>query len=113
MTPRRESATPKFEHRLAERDQVRYMLHLYVAGMTARSTDAIAAIKEVCEQRLQGRYELEVIDIYLEPWLACSDQIIVAPTLVRRWPLPLRRLVGDLSSWKRLLIGLDLGPLSA
>ena len=86
----------------------RYVLRLYVTGMTPRSTEAFAAIKAICEERLQGRYELEVIDIYQHPQLAIDEQIIAVPTLVKQLPAPLRRLVGDLSNVERVLLGLDL-----
>ncbi len=86
----------------------RYVLRLYVTGMTPRSTEAFAAIKGLCEERLQGRYELEVIDIYQHPQLAIDEQIIAVPTLVKLLPAPLRRLVGDLSNVERVLLGLDL-----
>ena len=86
----------------------RYVLRLYVTGMTPRSTEAFASIKTLCEERLQGRYELEVIDIYQHPQLAIDEQIIAVPTLVKKLPAPLRRLVGDLSNEERVLLGLDL-----
>jgi len=88
----------------------RYRLRLYVAGMTQRSARAVANIKEICEEHLKGRYALEVIDIYQQPVLAKGDQIIAVPTLIKRLPLPLRRLIGDLSDRERVLIGLDLKP---
>jgi circadian clock protein KaiB len=93
------AGTPSEEH---------YVLRLYVTGMTPRSTEAFAAIKAICEERLQGRYELEVIDIYEHPQLAIDEQIIAVPTLVKLLPAPLRRLVGDLSNKERVLLGLDL-----
>lgn len=86
----------------------RYVLRLYVTGMTPRSTEAFASIKALCEDRLHGRYELEVIDIYQHPQLAIDEQIIAVPTLVKKLPAPLRRLVGDLSNQDRVLLGLDL-----
>ena len=86
----------------------RYVLRLYVTGMTQRSTEAFSTIKALCEERLQGRYELEVIDIYQHPQLAIDEQIIAVPTLVKKLPAPLRRLVGDLSNEERVLLGLDL-----
>jgi circadian clock protein KaiB len=85
-----------------------YVLRLFVTGMTPRSLDAIARTKAVCEEYLKGRYELEVIDIYLRPELARGEQIVAAPTLVRKLPEPIRRLVGDLSDTDRVLAGLDL-----
>ena len=87
-----------------------YVLRLFVTGMTPRSTEAIAAIKAICEQHLTGRYDLEVIDIYQRPELATEAQIIAAPTLVKQLPEPLRRLIGNLSDQERVLIGLDLNP---
>ena len=86
----------------------RYVLRLYVTGMTPRSTEAFATIKALCEERLHGHYELEVIDIYQHPQLAIDEQIIAVPTLVKKLPAPLRRLVGDLSNAERVLLGLDL-----
>jgi circadian clock protein KaiB len=83
---------------------------LYVAGMTPRSARAIANIQEICEEHLKGLYVLEVIDIYQQPVLAEGDQIIAVPTLLKKLPLPLRRLIGDLSDRERVLIGLDLKP---
>jgi circadian clock protein KaiB len=87
-----------------------YLLRLYVSGATPRSTRAIANIRKICEEHLQGRYELEVIDIYQQAPLAKDEQIIAAPTLIKKLPLPLRRMVGDLTDQKRVLIGLDLRP---
>lgn len=88
----------------------RYVLKLYLTGTTERSLRAIEAIKALCEQKLTGRYELEVVDLYQEPGRAKIAQVIAAPTLVKEWPLPLRRLIGDLSKPERVLIALDLPP---
>ena len=101
--------TAAFEKLVAEpaADQ-RYVLRLYITGMTLRSTQAFAAIKALCEERLHGRYELEVIDIYQHPQLAIDEQIVAVPTLVKKLPAPLRRLVGDLSNLERVWSGLDL-----
>lgn len=85
-----------------------YVLRLFVSGMTPRSARAIENVRAVCEQYLQGRYDLEVIDIYQQPALAQREQIIAAPTLIKKLPLPLRQVIGDMSSTERLLIGLDL-----
>jgi circadian clock protein KaiB len=87
-----------------------YILRLYVTGGTRSSLRAIARVREVCEEFLPGRYQLQVIDIYQQPALAGGDQITVAPTLVRRAPGPLRKLIGDLSNRERILAGLDLLP---
>jgi circadian clock protein KaiB len=84
------------------------MLRLYVAGATPQSTRAILNARKLTEEYLDGRFELEVIDIYQRPTLARDDQIVAVPTLVKRFPLPLRKLVGDLSISERVLVGLDL-----
>ena len=88
--------------------QDRYILKLYVAGQSPKSLNAIANIKKICEQNLQGRYQLKVIDLYQQPQLAQGDQIIAVPTLVRKLPPPLRRIIGDLSDSERVLVGLDI-----
>ncbi|NTV62099.1 MAG: circadian clock protein KaiB [Oscillochloris sp.] len=76
--------------------------------MTPQSVSAIANVKKICEEHLQGRYELEVVDLYQKPQLAAGEQIIAAPTLIKKLPLPLRRLIGDMSNTERVLVGLDL-----
>ena len=86
----------------------RYVLKLYVTGATPRSLRAIANIKAICEEYLKGRYELEVVDVYQQPTLARSEQIVAVPTLLRKRPAPVRRLVGDLSRTEQVLLGLDL-----
>lgn len=88
-----------------------FRLKLYVTGPTARSTKAIANLKTVCDDYLKGRYDLEVIDIYQQPDKAYSQQIIAAPTLVRHLPLPLRRVIGDLSDTEQLLMRLEITQL--
>jgi circadian clock protein KaiB len=93
---------------LASQAGQRYILRLYVTGMTSRSTEAFESIKAICDEYLQGRYELEVIDIYKRPWLARDEQIIAVPTLVKKLPSPLRKLIGNLSDKERVLLGLDL-----
>ena len=101
--------TEAFEKLVSGTDsEEHYVLRLYVTGMTPRSTAAFVSIKAICEERLQGRYELEVIDISQHPQLAIDEQIIAVPTLVKKLPAPLRRLVGDLSNQDRVLLGLDL-----
>jgi len=86
----------------------RYILRLYVTGLTPRSSRAVKNLKAVCDEYLAGRYDLEVIDIYQQPVLARGEQIIAAPTLIKKLPLPVRRIIGDLSDRERVLIGLDL-----
>ena len=89
----------------------RYLLRLYVTGMTPRSTRAIENVRKICEQHLQGRYDLEVVDIYQQPSLAKGEQIVAAPTLIKKLPLPLRRVIGDMTNTDRVLFGLDLRPV--
>lgn len=88
----------------------KYILKLYVTGATPRSTKAIMNIRRICEENLKGRYDLEIIDIYQRPVLARGEQIIAAPTLIKKLPLPLRRFIGDMSDTERILIGLDVRP---
>ncbi len=86
-----------------------YVLRLYVSGATPQSTLAIVNVKKICENHLHGRYSLEVIDIYQELELARRDQVIAVPTLIKRFPHPLRRLIGDMSNTDRVLDGLGVG----
>ena len=86
----------------------RYVLRLYIAGLTPRSTLAIQNIRRLCQEHLEGRYDLQVIDIYQQPVLAEGEQIIAAPTLIKQLPLPLRRFIGDMSNTERILVGMDL-----
>src|SRR5688500_9986999 len=102
------SAAQKLEKALKKARKADYILRLYITGMTARSAAAVATIKSICEEHLHGRYDLEVIDIYQYPQLAKDEQIIAAPTLVKKLPQPLRRFIGDLSDQERVLLGLDL-----
>lgn len=85
-------------------------LRLYVAGQTAKSTAALANLKKYCAQHLEGRYRLEVIDLLVNPQLAEGDQILAIPTLVRKVPVPIRKIIGDLSDEERVLVGLDIRP---
>jgi circadian clock protein KaiB len=89
---------------------VKYTLRLYVAGQTPKSVAALANLKEICEEHLAGRYQLQVVDLLEKPQLAQGDQILAIPTLVRKLPLPVRKVIGDLSNTERVLIGLDLLP---
>jgi circadian clock protein KaiB len=97
----------------ADDDQGQYHLRLYVAGQTTKSLAAIANLKRICEQHLLGRYDIEVIDLLVKPQLAVGDQIIAIPTLVRRLPPPLKRLIGDLSDSEKVVVGLDIRARSA
>lgn len=85
-------------------------LRLYVAGQTPKSLAAIANLKRLCEEHLAGRYTIEVVDLQVTPQLAAGDQIVAVPTLIRRLPPPLRRVIGDLSNAERVLVGLDMIP---
>jgi circadian clock protein KaiB len=86
----------------------KYVLRLYVAGISRRSATAIRSIKDICEEYLKGRYDLEIIDIYQQPALAKGEQIIAVPTLIKKLPDPLRRFIGDMADADRVLFGLDL-----
>jgi circadian clock protein KaiB len=85
-----------------------FVLRLYVAGQTSKSLTAFANLKKICEEHLSGRYTIEVIDLLENPKLARGDQILAVPTLVRKLPVPVRKIIGDLSNTERVLIGLDL-----
>jgi circadian clock protein KaiB len=93
--------------------KARYLLRLYVTGTTGRSMRAIQNVRRICEEHLPGVYDLEVVDIYKNLPLARGDQIIAAPTLIKRLPQPLRRLIGDMSDEERVLVGLDIRPQRA
>jgi circadian clock protein KaiB len=86
-------------------------LRLYIAGQTPNSIAAIANLKKICEDQLQGRYRIEVIDLLEKPQLAKGDQIVAIPTLVRRLPPPVKKIVGNLSKTERALVGLDIQPV--
>lgn len=98
------SVAESFEQALAERQRERYVLRLYVTGMTDRSARSIGVIKAICEQLLPGRYELEVVDLLDRPELAEEKQIVAVPTLIKELPLPIRRLVGDLTNRDRVIM---------
>ena len=91
-------------------EQTMYVLKLYIAGLSLKSTQAITNIKRICDNQLKGRCDLEVIDIYQQPVLAKGEQIIAVPTLIKKLPLPLRRLIGSMADVERILFGLDLKP---
>ena len=102
-TPRKRSST-------GPKPKAKYLLRLYVTGTTGKSVRAIQNVRRICEEHLRGLYDLEVVDIYKNLPLARGDQIIAAPTLVKRLPAPLRRLIGDMSDEQRVLVGLDIRP---
>jgi len=87
-----------------------YVLRLYVTGTTPNSRRAIENVRKICEEHLQGRYELEIFDIYQQPDLAREVQIVAAPTLIKKLPLPLRKFIGDMSRTEKILLGLDVKP---
>ena len=88
-----------------------WQLRLYVAGQTQKSMAALDNLKRLCESHLAGRYEIEVIDLLVNPTLAAGDQILAVPTLVRKFPEPIRKIIGDLSDEERVLVGLDVQPI--
>jgi circadian clock protein KaiB len=87
-----------------------YALKLYVAGQTPKAVRAFSNLRKICEEHLQGRYSIEVIDLVENPALGRGDQILALPTLVRRLPAPIKKIIGDLSNTERVLVGLDLRP---
>ena len=104
--------TPAAKKARAARRPGKYILRLYVAGATARSQQAILRARQLCESELEGNYQLEVIDIYQRPILARDGQIVATPTLVKEFPLPVRRLIGNLANGGGLFFGLDLNAKS-
>src|SRR5262245_7842431 len=104
------NGSPKRAHLVPRRKGERYFLTFYITRLTARSSRAIAGLRAVCDKYLTDRYELEIVDLYEQPELAREAQLIAAPTLVKELPLPVRRLIGDLSNEQRVLAGLDLRP---
>lgn len=95
-----------------ETDGERWMLRLYVAGQTPKSLAAFSNLKKICEEHLAGRYQIEVIDLMMNPRLAKDDQILALPTLVRKLPEPMKKIIGDLSNTERVLVGLDVRPIT-
>lgn len=113
MTPKeRTNLRTRLEIAAETPDAERYLLRLYVTGMTSRSARAVKNLQAICDEYLEGRYDLEVIDIYQQPVLTRGEQIIAAPTLIKKLPLPMRRIIGDMSNRERVLVGLDLAPPS-
>ncbi len=104
------SALGKSRQPAPEADERQYVLRLYVAGMTPRSQEAVRRVTAICEEHLAGRYDLQIVDLYQQPVLAEGEQIIAAPTLIKKLPLPLRRLIGSMADEQKVLVGLDLRP---
>jgi len=109
--PQPEDEFDVFEKAAAKGNKQKYVLRLYVAGISPRSERAIRSVKEVCEQHLQGRYDLEIIDIYQQPESVKGEDLVALPTLIKKLPAPLKRLIGDMSSKEKLIVGLDLRPV--
>lgn len=113
MERKRKSSTTSLKSATEQGEKTNYVLKLYVAGMARKSERAIRSITEICDKYLQGRYSLEVIDIYKNPTLAKGEQIIAAPTLIKELPAPLRKLIGDMADKEKVLLGLDLKRIDA
>jgi circadian clock protein KaiB len=107
---KRQTTTEAFEERVSNRPKERYVLCLYIAGLTPRSTLAVERIRAICDRYLAGCYQLTVIDLYLQPELARQAQVVVAPTLVKQMPSPMRLFIGDMTDEKRILQGLNIAP---
>ena len=105
---KKESAVEKLNLKVSRLSKEKYILRLYTTGITSRSILALSNLKKICEDYLEGRYELEVIDLYQNPSLAIGEQIIAAPTLIKKLPLPFRRIIGDMSDKEKVLFGLDI-----
>ena len=103
-------SSEEFEKTARTKGTEKYVLRLFVTGMTPRSIKAIENIRKICEENLSGRYELDIIDIYQQPEYAKKEEIIAAPTLIKQLPLPLRKFIGDMSNKDKILVGLNLVP---
>ena len=100
--------TAEFDKAISGLHEGKYVLRLFVTGTTTKSVLALTNLKKICEEYLDGRYELEVIDLYQNPGLAIEEQIIAAPTLIKKLPLPFRRIIGDMSNIEKVLMGLEI-----
>ena len=96
---------------VAEKKALKWELRLYIAGNTPKSVAALQNLKKYCEEYMKGQYKIEVIDLLLQPQLAAGDQILAVPTLVRQVPVPIRKIIGDLSNEEKVLVGLNIRPL--
>ena len=103
-----QATSEAFEDRMANRPAERYVLRLFIAGLSPRSTQAVERIRSICDRYLAGRYELTVVDLYLHPEAARQSQIVVAPTLVKQLPSPVRLFIGDMTDEKKILMGLNI-----
>ncbi|MDD1715338.1 MAG: circadian clock KaiB family protein [Methanoregulaceae archaeon] len=107
-----EDVTEEYEQALKEMKTERYVLRLYIAGNNLRSQKAVENVKKICDEYLEGRYELDVVDIYQDRTKNPVDLVLAAPTLIKKLPLPLRSVIGDMTNKERILVGLDLIPRS-
>jgi len=101
-------STAEFDQAMSGLHKDKYLLRLFITGTTSKSVLALTNLKKICEEHLEGRYDLEVIDLYQNPGLAKEEQIIAAPTLIKKLPLPLRRIIGDMSDIEKVLVGLEI-----
>lgn len=106
----KQTTTELFEQSLSESKEEHYTLRLYISGTTLQSVTALQNIKKICEEHLQGRYELEVIDIYQQTESVIAENIVAVPTLIKKLPLPLQKMIGNLSNTEKVLLGLNLVP---
>ncbi|HEX2395694.1 MAG TPA: circadian clock KaiB family protein [Bacteroidales bacterium] len=106
-----EDSAAKYEEQLNRKIGEQYLLKLYVSGSSPQSIRAIYNLKKICEEKLKGRYILEIIDLYQKPEVAKEVNLIAAPTLIKRLPLPIRRVIGDMSNADRVLVGLDVSKV--
>jgi len=102
----------RIEENLVETEKDKWILRLYVAGKSPKALSAFTNLKKICEEQLNGKYSIEVIDLLINPHLSVEYQILALPTLVRKLPVPVRKIIGDLSDTERVLVGLDLLPVS-
>jgi circadian clock protein KaiB len=102
----------RVEENLEAIEKDKWVLRLYVAGKTPKALTAFTNLKKICEEQLKGKYSIEVIDLLINPQLSVEYQILALPTLVRKLPVPVRKIIGDLSDTERVLVGLDLSPVS-
>ncbi|MHC1730536.1 MAG: circadian clock KaiB family protein [Bacteroidales bacterium] len=100
-----------FDQAISGLHKDKYILRLFITGTTSKSVLALTNLKKICEEYLEGRYDLEVIDLYQNPGLAIDEQIIAAPTLIKKLPLPFRRIIGDMSDIEKVLMGLEIKKL--
>jgi circadian clock protein KaiB len=109
MKPKKENSDKRIKKgKPVNTENDKWVLRLYVAGQTPKSLAAFSNLKKICEEQLDGKYSIEVIDLLINPQLGGEDQILALPTLVRKLPVPVRKIIGDLSNTERVLIGLDL-----